>query len=243
MKYQKQAAGSHTTPRWLLIMWLVVIGAALAAQSAPVANASHSDTGSYKKHQALLHWSTGDGNLQGANDEDYCVDSQTGSMSADTAGVRVRDTLVVGSPHWDGTGNWRMDLWKAPSRCTAYTDRNWIELEYRVADNWSGTCGGGYAQYSCVSHYTPIYTSQYNHYHYTWDNSFLVVTHMDGDYTEYRELINHESGHLFGLLDGNGSSDCPGSLMHNRWYGCSNWPNWYPSTGDFNSVVAIMDGR
>lgn len=241
MNNKGQVAGSRKTPRWLLLMWLTVIGAALAIQSAPVANATHSDTGSYKKHQALLHWADGDGNVHGANDEDYCADSQTASMSADTAGVRVRDSLVVGSPHWDGTGNWRMDLWKAPSRCTAYSDRNWIEFEYRVADNWSGTCGGGYAQYSCVAHYTPIYTSQYNHYHYTWDNSFLVVTHMDGDYTEYREVINHESGHLYGLLDGGG--DCPGSLMHNRWYGCSNWPNWYPSTGDFNSVVAIMDGR
>lgn len=221
----------------LTLGWFVVIATVIISK-APIAAASHPDNGSPQRHLNKIHANT-TGSTSGANDEDYCADSLTSSMSDATAKDIVKRTLVDLSPHWDGTGNYRIDLWVTANPCLSYSDRLWIEIEYRVYANASSYCGSD--NVSCTYHYGPVNSG--THSDYSSEIVFLDYQNVDGGEGEYRTTINHESGHVFGLLDpveGNPQPYCQNSIMHIPYYNCSyNLP--YPSNEDFSSVVNIMN--
>jgi hypothetical protein len=241
MNQQHHLSPHRRTPRWISIAWLVVLGAMLSWKAVPVTYASHTDSGSWRLHQWNMHWASGDASVHGEDDEDYCAESYIdGTISDSTLATRVRETLVVASPHWDGTAGTRVDLWKTDSRCDAYADDAWIELEFHAYSDVTHKCG---SNYTCVTHHGPTWSAAYGHYHYMWENNHIKYASINGDYTVYRRLLNHEAGHMYGLLDGSGSgTDCsPQSIMHNVFYNCP-YSGWYPTSSDFNKVVSIANG-
>lgn len=67
---------------------------------------------------------------------------------------------------------------------------------------------------------------------YTYGIAYLKESTFNGTASNY--IINHETGHILGLPDGDGT--CPGSIMHSKDYGCSNgYPSW-PYEADKNTV-------
>lgn len=228
------------TPRWILAGW-IAIAVVAAIRLTPVANASHSHTGWDQRHISTIHTASS-GTTPGSQDEEYCVVSFTSSLSASTFAPFLQETLtgLDFSIIWDGTGDWKIDLWRKAKWCNQYTtaERDTIEIEYRIADSWS-ECGAGF---SCVVSVAPVQDSSGQHQHYRWMNSLLKTSHVSGLDTRARAFINHESGHLFGLRDPEYNGDCMHSVMHNFLYsqlGCTD-PVWYPTSSDFTSVKSIM---
>ncbi|HEY0601582.1 MAG TPA: hypothetical protein VGD58_01665 [Herpetosiphonaceae bacterium] len=227
------------TPRWIGVLWLVVLALSLA-QLADVAGASHRDQAWTRRHNWNIHTAS-DG--YGAEDEDYCYESQIGEASSAWWGDKVRMALVTspdGDPnkYWDGTGNYRIDLWKTSAPCNSYGDRSWIEMEYYLVYNgpYVSGCGGS----TCVIHDQFVNQTNGNHAHAKVSRAWIRwYTISYGNDTEIRRAMNHESGHIFGLLDPGG---CEASIMHNQYYGCP-YSNWWPSSSDFASVRAAMDNQ
>lgn len=63
-----------------------------------------------------------------------------------------------------------------------------------------------------------------------------------GDPDRRRHLVNHESGHVFGLRDNDPYVSCVYSIMHPSYYGCpgNGNPAW-PSSNDFSTVTTISN--
>ncbi len=230
-------------PAWTVLFWLAVFVVALVLPASP-ANASHR---SPDRHQNKFHYASA-GSSAGAQDEQYCAESHdTSQVSNSEARAFLHETLnELDFAHvWDGTGDWRLDLWVTNSNCTSYDPdtRNTIELEYHYGWDWSANCGPPANYYNCVVHDNPVYNPDYGHTDYVWEYVYLVFSSGGRLDNTGRAFINHETGHVLGLLDDNGDCSQP-SIMHSTvvGYGCDNWPNYWPSQSDFASVVAGMDG-
>ncbi len=229
------------TPRWISLAWLIILALSIL-QFAGIANASHRDTGWTRRHNWNIHTAS-DGH--GSEDEDYCYQSEITEATNAWWGDKVRMALLTspdGDPnkYWDGTGNYRIDLWKTAYPCYSYADRSWIELEYYLVYSGPSACGGS----TCVINDQYVNQTNGNHAHAKRSRGwFRWATIGYGNDTEIRRAVNHESGHMFGLLDpGDGESPatCQSSVMHNQYYSC--WYSyWWPSGGDFTSVRAAMD--
>lgn len=233
----------RAVPAWVAVFWAAVVVCAVLVPATPAA-ASHR---SVSNHLHNFHYnSTGSG--PGANDEQYCIESHDTNQVSNAAGkdfIRQVLTGYTAGRMWDGTGGWRIDLWATSKNCTAYSSatRATIEIEVHYGWDWSGQCGGPSGYYNCVVKDYPLWNADYGHTDYRWAYVYLVFSSGGGLDDRGRAFVNHEFGHVWGLLDDDGTCSPP-SLMHSTrvGYGCSNWQNSYPSSGDFSSVVAGMDG-
>lgn len=253
MNTTSQARSSEKTPRWVLFLWSVVAIIVVSWVSTPMANAYHHDHGTDRLHNRYIHYTTTGG--QGVNDEDYCVQSFTTRMTFATALARVKRTLTELSPRWDGTGNYRIDLYAKGSQCSDYGTVNettrteyipGIEYQYRVRNNNADISACGADNVSCVTHHPAVKESGAAHGHFEAEISFLDVDNiLSNTESVWQAHINHETGHIIGLRDPGShetTKTCTASIMHIPWYcGVQGYTNSYPSTGDFNSVVHIMD--
>jgi hypothetical protein len=218
-------------------LWLPAFVLALIALPAQAAQASdiHPDS------RAHLH------NMHYAASEQFCVESHdTAKLSNSSARSFLTQTLTGLEDYktWNGLGGGRIDLRSTLKNCTAYdaTTRATIEIEVHYNWDWSSVCGGSWGYYNCVVHDNPVWNADYGHYDSRWAYVYLVYS-SGGELSDRgRAFINHEFGHVFGLMD---AGDCdPPSIMHSTLvgYGCDNWLNPWPSQADFNSVVAVMNG-
>jgi hypothetical protein len=234
---------------WATAGWLFTLCLA-ALVLAPSAEASHHNTSAYQTHLNSMHYRSVNGtNGPGPLDEQYCAQIHSGSyLTHSQATSFLKDTLVGQGDHdWDGTGDYRIDLWLAPDPCTSYPsqERASIEIEYHYAADWSSVCGGSYGYYNCAVSQNPVYNSDYGHTDYLWKVIHLVDSSGGQLDNRGRAFINHETGHAWGLLDPRYDGDCTTpSIMHGSYtYGCQNWQNWWPSSYDYQSVISSMNGN
>jgi hypothetical protein len=232
------------TPRWIFAAWLAV-AAVVAWRHVPVAYASHSHNGWEQKHISTMHANNGTSTAPGSQDEEWCLQMHTTAASATTLSNRLQETLtqLAFNQIWDGTGDWNVDIWRKPLQCSQYAqaERSTIEIEYHVRESWTAECGGSI--YSCVVFDAPENDPTGDHQHFKWVYSYLKLEHVNGDITRARKFINHETGHILGLMDPQYWGHCSESVMHNDLYreaaGCTS-PIWYPSASDFTSVKKII---
>lgn len=244
------------TPRWIPLGWTAILLLALTV-AAPQAHANHwhvPDANGYVLHLNTMHFASVDPPTggPGGRDEQYCVESHdTSRMSHTTARAFVRQTLVQldWDKIWDGTGNWKIDLWYTQNPCSSYSSatRATIEIEYHYGHNWNfiPTCGGTWGYYNCVEFGAPVWNSTYGHWDYAKGYVYLVFSSGGRLDNVGRAFINHETGHIWGLRDPNSGTHCPApSIMHGTavGYPCTNWTLWYPSQPDFTSVKTVMAG-
>ncbi|NMO21487.1 hypothetical protein HPC49_31695 [Pyxidicoccus fallax] len=216
----------------------------------PTAHASYSHNGWDQKHIATIHDNNGPaggGSGPGTYDEEYCVMSETSAMPVSTIGPFIQQTLTQLSFDivWDGSADWRVDLWRAPKACNEYStaDRNNIEIEYRIRETWASVCGGDI--YACVTSVSPITDATRAHQHYKYMNVHLKREQLAALATTHRarKFINHETGHVLGLRDPVSGAECMYSVMTNDLYahlGCTATV-WHPTTSDFVSVRSIAN--
>ncbi|HZM78968.1 MAG TPA: hypothetical protein VFC19_24835 [Candidatus Limnocylindrales bacterium] len=219
---------------------MLAAAAVLVAIPAQAAQASHANPDPFKH----LH------NMHYQSVEQFCVQSfDTAKVSHSSARSFVNQTLTqMGSGKvWDGLGSGRLQLHVTNNYCSAYdpTTRATIEIEVYYGWDWSGVCGAPVGYYNCVVHDNPVFDSARNHWDARWAYVYLVFSSGGRLDNVGRAFINHEFGHVWGLADhGVGSSSCnPPSIMHSTVvsYPCTNWPYWYPSPSDFQSVLRIME--
>lgn len=228
-------------PAWVPIVWLSALIVTLVIP-ARVAHASHPNSSTYK-HINTMHYAS-EGNT--GRDEQFCVQSHdTAKMSHATARAFINETLTaMGAGRvWDGLGSWRIDMWPTNYHCSHYDTGTLDTIEIRVnyGWDWSYHCGGTPGYFNCVAHADPIWNPDHNHYDSRHANVYLVFSSGGRLDTVGRGFINHEFGHVFGLADDNGVCNPP-SIMHSTvvGYSCANWPYWYPSPADFQSVLNLM---
>ncbi len=156
--------------------------------------------------------------------EDYCVDTTESSVFDDTAATLLLDNaLFPGPPHddeaWPGlTASFGANvLWFVPvSGGCPFTGGEYQEdlsedyIQYRFvnAANLPSYCGG----YNCVGHLNPV-CSTFDcstgcgvaptgvHCHYKHHHVNLKDTTMGASQPVVTHTINHETGHVLGLLD------------------------------------------
>ena len=174
-------------------------------------------------HQRLIHRGvTSIGWPSPQDDEHWCAESRTYYMSADVFGNIVKRAVLYTTPRqWNDAPNGIIEYYKVLRPCGDYRNRNWIEIEFHLtktnADLPWRPCN---ENLSCVAHYGPISEVGFSHIHYKWEWVFIDYDNITGPQIRANRTINHELGHVYGLLDGDGTCR-PRSLMHNIWYGCS----------------------
>jgi hypothetical protein len=221
------------------VLVLGVLVAALTVPS-PAAHASHVNPDPLK-HLHNMHYS---------GSEQFCIESfDTGKVSHASGKSFVNQTLTqMGSGKvWNGLGGGRINLVATNNHCTAYDPdtRATIEIEVYYGWDWSGVCGPPAGYYNCVVHDNAVWDAEHGHYDSRWAYVYLVFSSGGRLDNVGRAFINHEFGHVWGLADhgaAGGSSCSPPSIMHSTvvGYPCTNWPNWYPSSSDFQSVLQVM---
>jgi hypothetical protein len=213
----------------------LVLGLLVGPSPAAHASDIHPDP---RAHLNSMHYQTS---------EQFCVESHdTTKLSNASARSFLTQTLTGLADYkiWDGTGGDRINLVPTQKNCTAYDSatRATIEIEVHYGWDWSSKCGGSPGYYNCVVHDNPVWNADHGHHDSRWAYVYLVYS-SGGELSDRgRAFINHEFGHVFGLID---AGDCdPPSIMHSTLvgYGCNNWLNPYPSPADFHSVVTVMNG-
>lgn len=217
------------------ILGLALLAAALPWLTRPTtsAEASHPHPLSDGEHTYFVHWASSG---HGAFDEDYCVQSYTTALTTDA--VKTKIYSLIYNTGWDGTGSGKIDNWPLPYSCESYlpADISWIEYRISVVDNASAY---GCGTVSCVDFYYPVYEGG-TVKHWRQGGVWLRTDHINPLTSESANAtINHEMGHVFGLLDG-GSPQCLTSVMHQFGY-CGYGPGGpyqqWVQTVDKNSVV------
>lgn len=196
------------------------------------AEASHSES-PYRLHNYLMHYAT---TGHGANDEDYCVESNSAYMTDATFLNIVRNTLTTDGTHWDGLASWKVDLYNTGTYCLSLADDSWVEFEVYV-ETVNTTCGDNL---SCVRHITPHASGK----HYWYENVYFDYHNIDGGSDEHHTTVNHEFGHVFGLRDPSYTGDCQNgtSVMHQfNYYGCGQYDIDYPTSQDISAAGSLAD--
>lgn len=221
------------------LSWFVVVLAASAS-----ARASHSHNGWGQLHVSTIHDNNGTPTSPGTLDEQYCVSSHTAAVSTTALGSFIENVLTKRpGQQWDGTANWNVDFWRAPKRCEDYpaAERAKIPIEYHVADAWPNIPLCGNTTYSCTVLSRPVVDASGTHQHFEWAMVYFQARHVSGLDERARSFINHETGHVLGLMDPPGLGvNCEESVMHNGLYNCTAF-NYvtYPTARDLTSVTRI----
>jgi hypothetical protein len=236
---------------WALVAGLAILAVLLGLVGSPPAAANHTDNADPRLHNQNVHY----GEVyatQEIGDEDFCVQSRDEErVSTATAREWIRTTLLYDAPYWDGTAGGRIDLWLTPESCDFVPDANAVELRYVVHANPFAEVGGNCLvdNQSCVNPSGAVWDPTFEHSHWMHQN-----IHLDTDnlleydpqrdrIAIYHRLINHESGHVWSLLDPVEFGDCAAdSVMHTfeNTYGCPF--REYPTAADFESVTGVADG-
>lgn len=223
----------------------LLVAAALAIADPAVGVANHTHTGSYQPHLNDMHtWTP----YEGIEDEHFCIEIISGSTHSNALSSVNRALFSTGIPRWDlatlsdGTTNARIDIYHKPNACSSYsqTVRNTIDFEFHVRSSNAGVPACGADDVSCVTFDRPLRSPSGSHYDYDWSYVFLDANHLGSN-----QLINHEVGHVFGLMDGgpySGTWDtsCSVSIMHLPYYGCPNNNFSKPTDNDIRSVRSII---
>lgn len=188
-----------------------------------------------------------------AQTEQYCVEDSNTTLGFSTALDRVRDTLIVDRTdvNWDlkqggytdFRTTWSYSCYDLNSSTTP--TRNEIEIEYYVEDTTTEPgCGGT----SCAKRDGPYWSGPHGRTEYTWYYVWLRGNLIKNGGFDTHHVVNHETGHVFGLADGgptSGSWDtsCPSSIMHTSYYGCSVTLEWPSLSTDHPSVNDIIYGN
>jgi hypothetical protein len=218
--------------------------AALVSVSAPAASANHPHSGTWQPHLSHMHdWTP----YEGVYDEHFCVEVISGSTHANALASVKRALFSTGTPSWDlaaktdGTTNARIDIYAKPNPCSSYSQsvRNGIDFEFhvRISNASIPQCGGD--DISCVVHDRWVQSRSGTHWHADW-----AYVYMDRDHLDSNQLINHETGHVFGLMDGGpnlGTGCSPPSIMHLPYYGCPTNNFSKPTNYDIDSVRTIIN--
>jgi len=149
----------------------------------------------------------------------FCVDVKGASGITNTQALqKLRDKLY--NRNYDGLANGKISLYGDSGNCSELSNLSSYVMRYYIKDDTSGApCNG----HSCVERFNVINTHNNNN-DYEYAKLHLKKSTFTGSVDDY--IINHETGHIMGIPDGNGSNDCPGSIMHSVDYGCSNgWPD------------------
>lgn len=207
--------------------------------------ANHLHTGNPQLHISSQHFASGTNFQYGYDDEDVCFESKNLSyISHSQLQTILYDALYWRTPRWDGLYNGsytqpKIDPWVTSSNCSSYSDQSWVEIRTYVTKNNSDFSSKWCDEnFSCVSHLGPVYSPNAGHTHHTSAWVMFDYDNLGGTAPsdQTAKLVNHEYGHVWGLLDGPGGFSCsPTSIMHNNWYGCS-YSGWQPTSADFNSV-------
>ncbi|HEY0641536.1 MAG TPA: hypothetical protein VGD67_28235 [Pseudonocardiaceae bacterium] len=179
--------------------------------------------------------------------EQYCVEDRYTSAAHSYVLNEVRNTLIVENTAW----NWDLKRGGKVDFRTVYTPcrdlnsgtvptRNEVEIEYHVEDTITtapAACGGT----SCAAPAGPSWAGPLGRTEYTWYNVWLRGSLIKAGGDTRRHVVNHETGHVLGLRDGDGS--CPSSIMHPSYYGCpgNGNPAW-PTALDHETVNRLIDG-
>lgn len=232
--------------RQLCLLGIGLLAAAtLAVVNGPAAQAHHPHSGSYQPHLNDMHsWTP----YEGIDDEHFCVEVISGSTHATALSSVNRALFSTGTPRWDlatlsdGSTNARIDIYGKPNRCSSYaqSERNKIDFEFHVRSSNAGVPACGSDDVSCVTFDLPVRSPSGSHYDYEWSYVFLDANHLGSN-----QLINHEVGHVFGLMDGgpwSGTWDtsCSVSLMPLPYYGCPNNNFSKPTDNDIRSVRTVI---
>ncbi|WP_127533583.1 hypothetical protein [Paenibacillus kobensis] len=185
-----------------------------------------------ERHIPSIHSST-DG-------ESFCVDVKNTSRVTYTTAMNTLTTVLYNTDDgWDELNNGKISFvgHSSGQNCSDMTSTllSIYKFRYYVLDNPEDFSGGTSAvidcSTNCVKRYGP--TSVSGHTHYDYGHAYLKHTAIS---TTTTHTINHETGHLLGLIDGDGTCT-PTSIMHSVAYGCTTNPAW-PTTADINSVIA-----
>jgi hypothetical protein len=228
--------------RWLNLALLAIL-AWLPLGAVDTARANHPTTNPtfYLAGMRVVDWP-----------ETTCVDTlQTGLISFEEALNRIYGTLAFARPDRDWNEFYAGHItfeFIYGQHCDLITDVPWgeIELRYYVQTPDSPPC----IFYSCARRGgdqwvdEPTGRVEWTKYNVYLKDESLV----SDDEVRYRHLINHETGHVFGLDDPR--EGCEGqavdSVMHPEYdpYYCQNGPRRpYPTDLDFETVRALIDGR
>lgn len=231
--------------RQLPLVWVAVLAASLilAAMQASPASAHGSHSGWDQPHLSDMHtWTP----YHGIEDEEFCVNIISGATHS-YALSRIKSALFsTGTPSWhlmtlsNGSTDARVDLRPMDNPCTSYGDRRaQIDYEYWVRSNNSVVPACGSDNVSCVTFEVQTRAASGSHVHYDWG-----YVHMDADHLGSNTLINHETGHILGLMDGGPyvsyHGGCPSSIMHLAYYGCGgNSGLTKPTDNDISSIRTV----
>lgn len=238
---------TSTTSSWrraVLFGASLLMAGGLTGLAAPTASANHAHNGYYQPHLNDMHVYT---SYDGINDEHFCVLAISGASHGTALDSIERALFRTGTPSWhlatksSGTTNVRVDIRVKRSSCSSYsqTERNKIDFEFHIRSSNAGipACGGD--DISCVVHDNWVLSQSGSHYDAEWAYVYLDSGHLGSNH-----LINHEVGHVFGLMDGGanlGTGCSPPSIMHIPYYGCPANNFQKPTDYDIDSVRAIIN--
>lgn len=165
--------------------------------------------------------------------EHFCVDTKESSVSVTTAYQNLKDILY--SRNYDGLAGDKIYLVSNGynEQCSDISSQyiDIYDLRYYIESNTSPRCDG---TSSCIVRYGAT-TQPDGHTHYT----HAIITIRETTWNNVKDyIVNHETGHFVALMDGSGSSDCPGSIMHSKDYGCSNGYPANPYQIDLNTAAS-----
>jgi hypothetical protein len=201
--------------------------------AASSADATHAHPSSDGQHIESLHYYTWE--MSGTMGEDICAQSyDTGAVSTATW---LGYLQVLYNQGWDGTGGGRLDNYFTAYSCESYdlSTASWIDVRASLVADASAY---GCQSYSCVNFTFPIYyggTLLHHHQGRLW----IRTDHITGSSDSRISTINHEFGHVLGLLDPPIGGPCgTKNLMHQYTvYGCSSGYILWPTDPEKASVV------
>jgi hypothetical protein len=176
--------------------------------------------------------------------EYFCADASDPNIPLTTVDAYSTLKTELYSRNYDGLANNKIYWLQGGGGSTACKNLSSSDLalntfRYYIEDKYNSDiinkCDSGntYSRYSCVTRSGATVQSD-GHYHYSYGE--INIRYQDWVNVQHY-IINHETGHILGLKDGSGSTDCPGSIMHSSDYGCSNGHPSDPYQIDLNSIT------
>ncbi len=202
--------------------------------STSLAYASHPYNDPGGRHMKSLHSST--------DSEYWCADVTNTSRVTLTTANDTLWTVLNDSTGWDQLSDkvWFVGSYSESGSCSEFSSSYLATRVFRyIVYNWPEDFSGGSTQQiscstNCVTRSNPTYVNNHNHYDYGVMNLKHTAISTTSTHT-----INHETGHILGLKDGDGTCT-PVSIMHSVAYGCSTNPA-KPTSSDISAVNAEAD--